>query len=396
MNISDGHFWSQKTKTDSMRILYFSRDYTTHDRRFLLKLAESRHQVLFLRLEDDGILYEKRPLPERIELVKWRGGQKPSKTPESWLYLMPDFEAVLNEVAPDLVHAGPVQSCGFMTALAGFHPFLVMSWGSDILVDADRNDFWKWMTCYALKHSDMLLCDCGAVRNRAQELVSYSDEQIIEFPWGVDLDRFVPSADSTEFRKTMGWEDSFLILSTRSWEKGYGIDSLLEAFRRAYNMNPKLRLMLLGTGSLRSIVEQYVNDYGLNDVIYRPGIVSHDQMVEYFRTADLYMSCSHSDGSSISLLEAMASGLSALVTDVGGNREWVAQGENGWLAPMDDVEAFALGLLKASNMGLDERKRISSINRKVVGKRANWEKNFPRLLDVYDQIENLFQYESLT
>ena len=370
-----------------MRILYFSRDYTTHDRRFLLKLAESRHEILFLRLEDDGILYEKRSLPDKIEFVKWRGGQEPVKTPESWLRLMPDFQAVLDEIQPDLVHAGPVQSCGFMTALTGFHPFLIMSWGSDILVDADRDDFWKWMTCYTLDRSDMLLCDCMAVRNKVQKLVFYHDEKIVEFPWGVDLAQFVSSTDSSEFRKSMGWDDSFLILSTRSWEKFYSIDSLLRAFRSAYTENPKLRLILLGTGSLESTVGQYINDYGLNDVIFRPGMVSHEKMVEYFRAADLYMSCARSDGTSISLLEAMYSGLPALVTNVGGNREWIAQDENGWLASVGDVESFAQGLLEASNMGLDERKRISSTNRKVAEKRANWEKNFPRLLEAYDQIE---------
>lgn len=370
-----------------MRILYFSRDYTTHDRRFLLKLAESHHEILFLRLEDDGILYEKRALPRRIELVKWRGGQEPVKTPESCLRLMPDFESVLSEVRPDLVHAGPIQSCGFMTALVGFRPFMVMSWGSDILVDADRDDFLRWMTCYTLERSDMLFCDCKAVRNKVQKLVSYQDEKIVEFPWGIDLDQFSSSVDSSGFRKRMGWEDSFLILSTRSWEKIYNIESLLRAFRIAYTENPKLRLVLLGTGSLESAVGQYINDYGLDDVIYRPGIVSHGKMAEYFRAADLYMSCSRSDGTSISLLEAMASGLPVLVTNVGGNREWVNQGENGWLAPVGDVESFARGLLKASSMGFDDRKRIYSINRRVVEKRANWEKNFPRLLETYDQIQ---------
>ena len=352
-----------------------------------MELAESRHEILFLRLEDDGILYEKRPLPGKIKSIRWRGGRKLARTPESWLNLMPDFELVLSDVRPDLIHAGPVQSCGFITAVAGFHPFLVTSWGSDVLVDADRDDFWKWMTCYTLDRSDMLLCDCKAVRNKVQKLVSYHNEKIVEFPWGVNLDRFVPPVDSSEFRKNMGWEGSFLILSTRAWEKIYSIDVLLRAFQSAYAKNPELRLILLGTGSIESEVVRYINGSGLNDVIYRPGMVSQEKMVEYFRATDLYMSCAGSDGTSISLLEAMASGIPVLVTEVGGNCEWVAQGENGWLAPVGDVESFARGLLKASKMGLDERKRISSTNRRVAEKRANWEKNFPRLLEAYDQIE---------
>src|SRR3970040_625875 len=122
-----------------MRIFDFSRDYTTHDRRFLAKMSQSRHEIWFARLEDDGMEYEKRSLPDGVRTVTWPGGSQRYKTPAGWLRLMPYHESVLDEIRPDLVHAGPVQSCGLLTAIAGFHPLLVMSWGSDILVDADRD-----------------------------------------------------------------------------------------------------------------------------------------------------------------------------------------------------------------------------------------------------------------
>ena len=89
---------------------------------------------------------------------------------------MPAFEAVLEFVKPDLVHAGPVQSCGFMTALTGFRPFVLMSWD---LIDANRNDFWRWITCYALKRADIFVCDCQAVKDKVKEPTDYSDEQIV-------------------------------------------------------------------------------------------------------------------------------------------------------------------------------------------------------------------------
>lgn len=375
-----------------MRVLYFSRDYTTHDRRFLLKMAESRHEVWFLRLEDDGIRYEERGLPDGIYPVDWQGGRQPVKTPEAWLRLMPDYESVLDQIRPDLVHAGPVQSCGFMTAIAGFHPFMVMSWGSDILVEADRDDMWRWMTRYTLNRSDMLVCDCQPVRAKAQQLVPYPDEHIIQFPWGVDLHRFTPGEESLGIRKSLGWEDSFVILSTRSWEQIYGIDVLLEAFRQAYIQNTGLRLVLLGEGSLVSEIQRFITDHGLNNVVYLPGIVSHEQMLDYFRASDLYLSCTHSDGTSISLLEAMATGLPLVVTDGPGNREWVIPGENGWLSPAGDADAFAQSLLLAADTKPAERERISRANRKTAEERANWDENFDQLLKAYDRIEAQYVY----
>ena len=373
-----------------MRILYFSRDYTTHDRRFLLKFAESPHEVFFLRLENDGIPYEKRLTPERVQVVDWPGGQRPAKTIESWLELMPSFEAVLDKIRPDLVHAGPVQSCGFMTALANFHPFLVMSWGSDILVEADRDEGWRWITRYTLEHSDMLLCDSQAVRKKVQQLVSYPDEQIVQFPWGIDLRKFSLGA-GPKSQRPLGWDNNFVVLSTRSWEQIYGIDALLAAFHRAHTENSDLRLILLGTGSLAPTIQQFIVNYNLQDVVQQPGMVLHEQLPDYFRAADLYLTCAYSDGASISLLEAMATGLPVVVTDNPGNREWVTPGENGWLAPPGDSGAFAVSILHSADLSSSERQRISANNRRLAEKRANWDINFAKLLAGYDWIERCTQ-----
>src|SRR5690349_3855202 len=119
-----------------MRVLYFSRSYTTHDRRFLVELAKSSHEVWYLRLEDDAVCYETRPVPDKIQVLQALASGKRADTPEAWIRLIPDVQSVICRVKPDLVHAGPVPSCGFLTALAGFRPLLAMSWGSDILVDS--------------------------------------------------------------------------------------------------------------------------------------------------------------------------------------------------------------------------------------------------------------------
>ena len=62
-----------------MHLLYFSRDYTTHDHRFLNALAKSEHQVSYLRLERNSYAYEERALPPQIELIPWQGGKAPAR-----------------------------------------------------------------------------------------------------------------------------------------------------------------------------------------------------------------------------------------------------------------------------------------------------------------------------
>lgn len=370
-----------------MRILYFSRTYTVHDRRFLLKMAQSRHEVWYLRLEENGTAYEVGPLPDGIRAVEWPRGLQPADTPELRLQLMPDLESILQQLRPHVVHAGPVQSCGLMIAMADVHPFLLMSRGYDILVDADRDELHRWMTRYALKHSDMLVCDCDAVRARVQTLVPYAEERITQFPWGVDLERFVPGEDSPHLREQLGWEEAFIVLSTRSWEQLYGIDVLLEAFRRAYLENDRFRLVMLGGGSLAHEVQRYVYENGLGDAVSQPGRIPHGKLPDYFRAADLYVSCSRSDGTSVSLLEAMATGLPVVVTDGPGNREWVTAGSNGWLAPSGESEMFAQFMLLAAKMEATERNRISETNRHVAETRADWNTNSDKLMAAFDRLE---------
>lgn len=365
-----------------MRILYFSRAYTTHDRRFLQAVA-SRHETWFLTLEPAGG-YDGRPLPEGVRLAEWP--QRPgSSTPESHLALMPDFARVLDRVRPDLVHAGPVQSCGYMTALSGVRPFLAMSWGSDVLVDADHDPVSLRITRDTLGRSDMLLCDCDAVRHKVQSLVPYPDERIVQFPWGIDLQDFRPGPDVLDLRSSLGWQGMHIALATRSWEEIYGHDVLLEAFHWAHSRNPCLRLVLLGDGSLSTCILQFIRDRGLDDVIHRPGRVSYDQIPQYMRAADMYVSAAQTDGTSISLVEAMATGLPVLVSDVPGNREWVDSSRSGWTRP-NYPQAFGEAWLEAASLPDVDRQGIRVRNREIAVARANWNQNVTRLLEAYDRL----------
>ena len=118
-----------------MRVLYFTRDYTPHDYRFLSSLAESGQEVFFLRLERRGRQLEDRPLPPSVTQVPWRGGQAPFRW-RDLPALLPALRGVLAQVRPDVLHAGPIPTVGFLAALSGFRPLVSMSWGSDLLKEA--------------------------------------------------------------------------------------------------------------------------------------------------------------------------------------------------------------------------------------------------------------------
>ena len=86
-------------------------------------------------------------------------------------------------------------------------------------------------------------------------------------------------------------------------------------------------------------------------------------------------------------MEAMATGLPVIVTDSPGNREWVRQGENGWLAPAGVPEPFGSLIAEASALPLERRNAIGSLNRRTVERSADGDITFSRLLEIYDRIE---------
>ena len=357
-----------------MRVLYFSRDYTTHDRRFLAALAGTAHQVYFLQLERRGHSLEDRPLPEGINRIFWKGGHAPVHLWDG-PRLLTDIKRVLKEVEPDLVHAGPLPTSALLVALAGFKPLVSMSWGYDLLKDADRNVFWKWATRYSLQHSAVMVGDCHTIRQRAIDF-GMPDERIVIFPWGIDLTTFTPAASEH------GHNQTFELLSTRGWEPIYGVDVLARAFVKAARQNPGLRLSMLGNGSQADEIHRVLSAGGVIDRVEFPGQVSQVDLPRYFRQADLYISASHTDGTSISLLEAMACGCPVLVSDIPGNREWVEPGVHGWWFPDGDVDILAATILDIVN----QRQRLPEMGkaaRRLTEERANWGVNFQELLRAY-------------
>ena len=78
----------------------------------------------------------------------------------------------------------------------------------------------------------------------------------------------------------------------------------------------------------------------INEKVFFGGHVPQIDLPGYYQAADLYISASHSDGSSVSLMEALASGLPVLVSDIPGNVEWVEPGRQGWLFKDSDVTSL--------------------------------------------------------
>jgi len=258
--------------------------------------------------------------------------------------------------------------------LSGFRPILTMSWGFDLMDDVHKNKWWEWVTRYTLKRSTFFTSDANVTRDMAVKYGMDSKKTVV-FPWGVDLEHFKPS--TFDLRPS-----TFTLFCNRSWESRYGIDVLARAFVKVAQQNENVDLILLNGGSQGAHIRQILQSGGVLDRVTFGGQISQTDLPNWYHMADIYISPSHVDGSSVSLMEALACGLPCLVSDIPANKEWVIENENGWLFRDGDADHLAEKILAA----ISQRENLLEIgraSRRSSEMRADWKKNAEVLMNVY-------------
>src|SRR6185295_8195113 len=270
-----------------MRIIYFSKNYTPHDYRFLSSLAKTKHEVFYLKLEASQRQTEDRPVPSNIQQILWAGGQREFLWQDVPKYTL-SLRNVIKELNPDLIHAGPIQTCAFIAILSSFRPILTMSWGYDLVREAERNSWMKRITRYVLRNSAYFISDAKVSRDKAVAF-GMDPEKTVIFPWGIDLKHFKPS---TKIRKK-----TITLFCSRTWESIYGVDVLAKAFVKVATSDPSANLILLGGGSQGAKIRQILMSGGVLDRVHFGGQISQSDLPLWYYMADIYISPSHVDGS---------------------------------------------------------------------------------------------------
>lgn len=166
---------------------------------------------------------------------------------------------------------------------------------------------------------------------------------------GVDDQRFHPSKtrqpiNGCPFNELTHW----LVGTVGRMQTVKDQTTLARAFIRALKIAPELkeslRLVMIGEGPLKAQVHALLELAGLSDLAWLPG--ERNDVSEIQRGLDCFVLPSLAEGISNTILEAMASGVPVVATNVGGNGELVDAGLSGKLVPVGDVEAMALCIVE--------------------------------------------------
>jgi len=170
-------------------------------------------------------------------------------------------------------------------------------------------------------------------------------QKITTIPNGVDIDRFRPvtSRERLALPERFAGKDNIIIGSVGRMEGVKDQLNLVRAFIQlvsqypAGSVNP--RLVMIGDGTLREPARQLLWQAGLDDTAWLPG--TRDNIPELLQNMDVFVLPSLAEGISNTILEAMATALPIVATDVGGNGELVEHGRTGFLVPRGDPAALA-------------------------------------------------------
>ena len=279
-----------------------------------------------------------------------------------------------------LIHAHWAIPTGLIGVLVGSFlktPLIVTIHGSDFRIGAMKTPILKKIFVYVCEKAKHIIC-VSEVLKRDIEKLGIKGEKISVFPMGVDESFFRSSTNRGVNR--MG--QSFTILSNRQLQPIYNISLLVRAIPMVLKEEPNAKFIIAGIGSERENLERQVKDLNIRSRVQFLGWVNHEEMPKFLSRADIYISTSLDDGTSVSLLEAMASGAFPIVTDIPSNREWISDGENGFLVSLDE-ERFLAGKIVEAIRNRDLRERSRDKNFCLIKGKALWPVTIAKTREIY-------------
>lgn len=201
-------------------------------------------------------------------------------------------------------------------------------------------------------------------------------------PTGVDFSRFTSQPRGDLARRALGLDDGdFLVGAVLPLEDERGQRALLEAAALAADQSPRVKVVVLGEGSLRLETAEGTEPAPTDSVRYLLGL--QDQAPRLLASLDMFVVFSHLDGLGGRLIEAMASGLPVAAADVGLARDLIVHRESGFLVPPRNARALADAIIKV-HFDRNLAARLAAKGRETVLERYSEGSMARRIVGIYE------------
>jgi glycosyltransferase involved in cell wall biosynthesis len=202
-------------------------------------------------------------------------------------------------------------------------------------------------------------------------------------PSGIDFSPFEKVASRDFLRREFSFgPDDYLVGIVAALEDHKGHAYLLQASKTVKEKAPKVKFIVVGTGSLRMELDRQAHDLGVEDIVFFLGF--RDDVPRILASLDLFVLSSHHEGMGSSLLDAMASRLPIVATQAGGIPEVVKDRETGLLVPPRDAGELARAILEIYG-DRELAARLAERGYEVVHRQFSAEAMAGRMVDLYER-----------
>lgn len=368
-----------------MKLCFLADARAEHTRRWARYFALAGHQVDLITLNPD-VLGGYEPVAVHV-IAKPVAGSNLVARIRNGPRVLGELRALVRDLDPDVVHAHSLVPYVWLAWASRFRPYVATPWGTDILVHA-RASRWNFLlTAIALRAANLVVCDAEFLRAELERFgVAAARYRLIMF--GVDVGRFrQPLAEEkAAVRDAFGLGGAPVVLSARTLYPVHDVETLIRAIPEVISACPNARFAIVGGGPERERLESLASQLGVDTAVLFVGRVEEDEMAQWLRAADVYVSTSlHDAGLSASTAEAMACGLPVVTTDNADNALWVENGVNGYRVPNGSVALLARQIIELL-LDAEARERIGAANRAVIETRNNYSVEMGKMERLYGEL----------
>ncbi|MEN3045613.1 MAG: glycosyltransferase family 4 protein [Candidatus Hydrothermales bacterium] len=328
------------------------------------------YKVYLLSFEDP--IYSDIPLED---FIKINSRFKPSV--KRYLFGFNEVKSFIRKINPDIIFAHFIPNYGFLSYLQGHKPFVLFCWGTDLIKVSFKSLLHKIISKRIFELAKLIVVDAKFMKEIIETKFKIESRKILIIPFGIE--KSVRDSGINVKKEN----EKIIIFTNRRLEKIYNPFVIIDGISKVDSEN--FKLIWIARGSLEKKVREMVYQRGIFDRVEFLSFQERENLYKLLKKADIYLSSSLYDGTSVSLLEAMNFGVFPIVSDILGNREWILDGVNGFLFDPLDSDELSLKITEAiRNKTL--RERAIRINREIIDTKANWEKNLEKF---YEKVKNI-------
>ena len=254
-----------------------------------------------------------------------------SANPLQWILNFFRMRAFLSTHKPDVIHIHQANRLAFVLSLAAAScktPIILTAWGSDVLVIPKKNWFYRRITRSILRRSNITTADSNEMIQAVQQL--YPEGNYVRLQYGIDP---IPATSKEK-----------IIYSNRLHQKLYRIDLIIRLFADFVQKHPDWMLCVAGNGPETNYRKDLSDNLSISGKVQFMGWLDKISNEKMYARAMFYASIPDSDGTSVSLLEAMSAGCIPVVSDLAVSHEWIESGKNG-IIMQADVNPFEQAIM---------------------------------------------------